>query len=114
MLPSFSMFRRDTGSATSYKSRKEDTYGVGIDETGNQELPSGQIQSLEISTVADLFQECVHISSRNWDTGRLDLFYRLDNAVLADVEKCVSEGFVGAPVDRGDDSARDKESHLTV
>ena len=87
----------------------EDTYSVGIDEAGDQELPSRQIQSLELPTVADLVQECVHVSS-----GGLDLLDGLDNTVLADVEECVGEGFVGTAVDRGEESARDKERHLTV
>jgi len=84
----------------------EDTYGVGIDEAGDQELPSCQIQSLELPTVADVIQECVHISSGGLDS--------LDDTVLTDVEECVGESFVGSPVDGGDESARDKERHLTV
>jgi len=87
----------------------EDTYSVGIDETGDQELASRQIQSLELPTVADLIQECVHVSS-----GGLDLLDGLDNAVLADVEECVGESFVRTSVDGRNESARDKERHLTV
>ena len=33
----------------------EDAYSVGIDETGDQELSSRQIQSFEIPTMADHF-----------------------------------------------------------
>jgi len=87
----------------------EDTHSMGIDEAGDQELSSRQIQSLELPTVADLIQESVHVCS-----GGPDLLDGLDNTVLTDVEECVGEGFVGTPVDRGDESARDKERHLTV
>ena len=87
----------------------EDTYSVGIDEAGDQELASRQNQSLELPTVPDLIQECVHICS-----GGPDLLDGLDNTVLTDIEECVGESVVGTPVDRGDESARDKERHVTV
>jgi len=64
-----------------------DTYSVGIDEAGDQKLPSLQIQSLELSAVANLFQEHVHVSSRYRFAGGLDLLNRLDNTVYTDIEE---------------------------
>ena len=88
----------------------EDTYSVGIDETRDQEFSPRQIQPLELPAMADLFQECVHVPR----LCQLDLLDGLDDTVLANVEECIGEGFVGALVDGGHESARDKESHLTI
>ena len=87
---------------------------MGIDEAGDQELSSRQIQPLELSAMADPFQEYVHVSCLSWRTCWLDLLDGLDDAVLADIEECVGERFVGTPVDGGDEGTRDEESHLTI
>ena len=90
----------------------KDTYGVGIDEPGDQELPSRQMQTfkLKLSTVTSRFQECADGFLR-YRRGLLD---SLDETVLADIEKRTGEDFVGTLVDGGEESASDKERHMTI
>jgi len=85
---------------------------MGIDEAGDQELSSRQIQHLEFSTVTDLFQECIHVRSRHNRRARgRDLVDGLDETVLADIDECVGDGFVGTLVNGGDEGPRDQERH---
>jgi hypothetical protein len=100
--------------AQQVRSVVEGTYSMGIDKPGDQELSSRQTQRLELSTVTDRFQECADAFRRyrraRWD----DLLDGLDETVLADIEESAGENFVGALVDGGNESADDKERHMTI
>ena len=64
--------------------------------------------------MTDLFQECVHVSCRNRRARRRDLVDGLDETVLADIDECVGDGFVGTLVNRRDERPGDQERHLTI
>lgn len=87
---------------------------MGIDEPGDQELSSPQTQYLEPSTVVDRFQECVDVFRRHRCARRHDLLDGLDETVLADIDERAGENIVGTLVDGGDESANDKERHMTI
>lgn len=109
------MFRNEPGTRSNWASVVvENTHGMGIDEAGDQELPSRQMQPLELSAVTYLLQECVHVVRRYLRASWHDLLDGLYETVLADIEECVGEGFVGALVNGGDEGARDKERHIGI
>jgi len=89
----------------------KDTYSVGIDEPGDQELSSRQIQHLELSAVTDRLQECVDGFRRYRSARGHDLLDGLDETVLADIKECAGENVVGTLVDGGDEGTDDKERH---
>jgi len=92
----------------------KNTYSVSIDKAGDQELSSRQIQPLELATVADLLQECVHILLCWRCAGRREPLDSLDDAVLADVEERGGENLVGTLINGGDEGSGDKERHSTI
>lgn len=86
------------------------THGMGIDESGDQELSSRQMQPVEVASVTDSLQERIGGRGR---CRREDVIYRLDDTIMADVDARARDGLVGALVDGREESAGYKESHMT-
>ena len=89
----------------------EETHGVGVNETRDQEFSFRQVQSLQsFSNVADFVQERF---LGYWGIVRgCDLVDSLDQTVVADVDECAGDRVVGTVVDGRDERAGDEERHL--
>ena len=90
------------------------TYGMGIDKSRDQELSSGQMQPLEVPGVTNGLQERIRGRGRCRRNADRDLIYRFDDTIMADVDARARDDFARAPVDGGDESAGDEESHMTI
>lgn len=90
------------------------THGMSINKPGDQELPSRQSQPLELSTMTDLLQECIHLSRCSPSVRRRDLPDGLNETVFSDIEKRIGDGFVRTLINGGENGASDKERHLTL